>query len=332
MKVLSVIKWIAFVVCILCFAVCAVGNVFVALDVKDNADIKVEDVKASLEQLSPLKDIFGGSKKVEQDTPDVIDNAEAGDIVPGDSSTPTDDMTDDWSQPVVPDTGDDIVDDIADDVQTPIDDMGDVSTPTDDIQDVPQTVVSAALAKYTPDHNNVVVAFMKYGKATTSVNFLSKTLKLSGINPFAKCLDNFVNANKETDKTSLLTSYEFTDSPLGLQDNVNTSLFIAYIALFIAFILQVITKSNKTFYGTLLTVIGYLFFAVLFAAGYYLSDCIVWMVNESITYYDWHLLRAYFMAFILAFSLLIGVPIYSCGVRQMKINYLKHRPRKKRHQ
>lgn len=136
--------------------------------------------------------------------------------------------------------------------------------------------------------NNIIVAVMKYGTMSIELPWLAKLIKI----------DSF---------------------------EIVLTMLIAYVALFITVLFHVISKSYKTFYGLLLMIVGYLFFAVIVAGGYYFANGFLKTIGAALEGDDWTLIRTVLIAMFFALGSLIGLPIYSCGIRQMTIKRLKRR-------
>lgn len=107
--------------------------------------------------------------------------------------------------------------------------------------------------------------------------------------------------------------------------SINISLFVAYTALILSFILHFISKKEKGFYGYILMLIGFVFFFAIVALGYYFSEFIISFFTGFLTGEadDWSLYRAAFSIFCFVLGALIGLPIYRCGVRQIANKHMK---------
>ncbi len=111
---------------------------------------------------------------------------------------------------------------------------------------------------------------------------------------------------------------------------ITLSLFVGYSALLLSFILHIITKRHKTVYGSILMIVGFLFIIGFYAASYYPIDLLLGLKNSFVAESnDYQYLT---VIAVVAFSLLgalIGIPIYSCGVRQITCRRLKKRLRRR---
>ncbi len=112
--------------------------------------------------------------------------------------------------------------------------------------------------------------------------------------------------------------------------DVTLSLFVGYAALLLSFILHVITKRHKTVYGTILMIIGFLFIIGFYAASYYPIDgALEYLGISSAESNDFPYLTIFGVTAFSLLGALIGVPIYSCGVRQITCRRLKKRLRRR---
>jgi len=139
--------------------------------------------------------------------------------------------------------------------------------------------------------NEIIIALMKYG--TMSCGF------------------NWITDHIETMKGS----------------EINVCVFVFYAALLVAFILHMISKANKSFYGYLLMIVGFLFYSACILGGYYFSETIITLLKafSDAPGNDWPLYRVAVITVCFVFANLIGLPIYRCGVRQIACKRLKKR-------
>lgn len=149
----------------------------------------------------------------------------------------------------------------------------------------------AASAYSCEDVNEIIVTIMKYGSYHIEFDFINKLSK------------DFIGADSV---------------------KINLSILVAYIALFVAFILHIITKHNKSFYGYVLMFIGYILFAGIFLIGYYAAT-ILGFLDISMKGDDMQLIRTYTIIGVFAFAALLGLPYYRLGVRQIANKTYKKR-------
>lgn len=282
MTILRVLKWFFFIVFILAIALCGVGNYFVCADMglctKDDGDnVKMLDIKKALEERDALKDLFtfGGEAESPDDEADPSPTTAVSGAVslrPGDSTQP--------STPTEPTVAPDY---------TPAVSQPDESEPE---------------SGYNLDkHGNFVIALMKYGTLSTSIDWLLP--------------DSVKDTNEADQQSSREEAMKYS--------GVNVALCAAYCSLFLAFLFHLITKRYKTFYGTLLMILGYLLFAAVIAGGYYGCMYAINKFSATFTSDDYPFYQAMIITCCLALGTLIGLPIYSCGVRQITNRRLKNR-------
>ncbi|MBQ3078687.1 MAG: hypothetical protein IJC48_01635 [Clostridia bacterium] len=120
---------------------------------------------------------------------------------------------------------------------------------------------------------------------------------------------------------------KFVAKLVGTEDmEISISMLVAFCALFIAFVMHFVSKKYKTVYGMILMLFGYLFFAAIFVAGYIAFSHLEGFLNFSESAKnDWAFMRTITITGFFALATLIGLPIYSCGIRQMTIKRLKKR-------
>lgn len=105
---------------------------------------------------------------------------------------------------------------------------------------------------------------------------------------------------------------------------INLSVMVSYIALFVAFILHIVTKHTKSFYGYILMFFGYILFAVIFLFGYYIG-AIIGYVEISLKSDDMQFIKTFIIMVSFALATLIGLPYYRLGVRQIANKTYKKR-------
>ena len=114
-------------------------------------------------------------------------------------------------------------------------------------------------------------------------------------------------------------------SHVGLKNvSVNLAFFVAMCEAFVAFILHLISKRHKTVYGVILMIIGFLFFFGLTSCGYIISNELL-KNKASLESFDWAQIHSAIVIFFTFLGTLIGLPIYSCGIRQMTCKRLRKR-------
>ncbi len=140
------------------------------------------------------------------------------------------------------------------------------------------------------DVNEIIISVMQYGSYQIEMNWLTKLLKVESF-------------------------------------KINLSILIGYVALFVAFILHIITKHNKTFYGYILMFFGFILYAGIISLGYYVgANYIGFLADEgTLAAYDMHLVRALVIIATFVLAAFIGVPYYRLGVRQIANKTYKKR-------
>lgn len=146
----------------------------------------------------------------------------------------------------------------------------------------------AASAYSAENLNDIVVHVMKYGSYQIEMNWLTKLINA----------DSF---------------------------KINLSVLVGYIALFVAFVLHIITKRNKTVYGYIFMFIGYILYAGIIAAGYYAGAYMISGFENSLVGNDMLVYRVQAIIAGFALATFIGLPYYRIGVRQISGKTLKKR-------
>ena len=299
MKVVRIIKWIAFVVFILAFALSAVGNSVVFYDV---ARVTKADASSSTPFLQhilinePDDLMMGDIQKELAALPFGMDNIKA----PMDSyslsyQAPIQPLTQNEPEPTntVPDFEPEFEPEFEPD--EPIDDTVDeLNWPIDGEEETGSSGSVAYDARYdVKDHCNLLFGVMKFGTAS-----------------FAK--DSFLNK-------------------LGFKYvSFNISMFVAMCALVLAFLMHVISKRHKTVYGTILMIIGFLFFCAFVVLSVFVNDPV--MHFQSVSETTDCARYSYLITVVLtALGTLIGLPIYSCGIRQITNKRLRRRLSRRSH-
>lgn len=135
-------------------------------------------------------------------------------------------------------------------------------------------------------HSNLVTAVMKYGSASCEMNWLS----------FAK-LDKL---------------------------QINIHYFASLCALIVAFLMLIISKPRKTVYGTFLMVLGFLFFLAFSYLG--LLTCkATTSFADSLVSTDWARIKSFVVIAFSFLGVLVGLPICSCGMRQITNKRLRRK-------
>lgn len=154
-----------------------------------------------------------------------------------------------------------------------------------------ETAAAPASPYSCKDVNNIIVSVMKYGSHQIEMGWLNK----------------------------------LSEDILGAPSvKINLSVLIAYIALFVAFILHLITKHNKSFYGYLLMFFGYILYAGILLIGYYVAASIGY-VDIALKGDDMQLIRTYTIIGTFVFATLVGLPYYRLGIRQIANKTYKKR-------
>lgn len=189
----------------------------------------------------------------------------------------------------------DIISSLLNKEEKPAEDAEDaVPTPVEDSTAIEAEPIEAETAapnanKYSAEGvNEIIVSVMQYGSYQIEMGWLNKLLNVESF-------------------------------------RINLSILVGYIALFVAFILHIITKHNKTVYGYILMFIGFILYAGLIAIGYYAGAFLISKFETTFAAYDIVLVRTF--AIILGFALatFIGVPYYRLGVRQIANKTYKKR-------
>lgn len=149
--------------------------------------------------------------------------------------------------------------------------------------------VAAPASEYNcEDVNEILVHVMKYGSYQIEMGWLNKLLKVESF-------------------------------------KINLSILIGYIALFVAFVLHIITKRNKSVYGYILMIVGYILYAGLIAIGYYAGAYYISTFETTFVAEDIALFRVYTILAGFALATIVGVPYYRLGIRQITNKTLKKR-------
>ena len=305
MKVVRVLKWICFVVFILAFALSAVANTIVFYDVARVTKADATSTAPFLQHilLNESDDLLMDDIQRElSDLPFGLDNLraplEAYSLSYEEPFRPQEVVEPD-PQPEFEPTfeGEEIKGEEPVEEETGDDDL---DWPIDDeIETEPEgeTASSGSVAydaRYdVKDHCNLVFGVMKYGCASFPA-------------------DSFLNK-------------------LGFENvSFNISFFVSMCALFLAFVFRVISKHFKTVYGTILMILGYLFFAAFVAASVYANNVVNDLLSVSETT-DCARYSYLITVVLTALGTLIGLPIYSCGIRQITNKRLRRRLSRRSH-
>ena len=153
-----------------------------------------------------------------------------------------------------------------------------------------ETAAAPASEYSADDVNEIIVSVMQYGSYQIEMNWLTKLLKAESF-------------------------------------KINLSILIGYVALFVAFILHIITKHNKSFYGYILMFFGFILYVGIIALGYYAGACYIGIIADygTLASYDMHLVRAFVIIVTFLLAAFIGVPYYRLGVRQIANKTYKKR-------
>jgi len=278
MKVIRVIKWIAFVAFIVAFLFSATATGFIYADLikteKDNGSFSLQSFIVGdnqSETSSTMSEIKSALAAADLSFMDVVRHpmqkygvkAEADPTVePEVTPTPAADAT---APEATPET-----------------------EPTTEPTVVPDTTASASgsAAYDLTKHSNLVTAVMKYGSASREMNWLG----------FAKL-----------DKVS-----------------INVHYFASLCALIVSFLMLIISKPRKTVYGTFLMILGFLFFLAFSYLGLLTCKATA-SFADSLVSTDWSRIKSFIVIVFSFLGLLIGVPIYSCGMRQITNKRLRRK-------
>ena len=157
-------------------------------------------------------------------------------------------------------------------------------------EDEPQDDGEYSVAK----HNNIIIGLMKAANAKTELSFM-------------KGLERF----GESDLT-------FRDGVF----TVNTWIMIAFCGFVLFFLLHLISKKHKTFWGLILMIFGFLIFVCLFFIGYIVA-------NLDMNVKDVSTWRLYAVGIVGIAGFIFGLGWMRCGARQMRCHWLKRRRSKK---
>lgn len=278
MKVIRVIKWIAFVAFILAFLFSATATGFIYADLikteKDNGSFSLQSFfvgDRESDATSTMGEIKAALSAADLSLMDVIRHpmqkygvtAEADPTVePEVTQTPATDATAPEATPA--------------------------AEPTTETTVEPETTAAASgsAAYDLSKHSNLVTAVMKYGSASCEMNWLR----------FAK-LDKLP---------------------------INIHYFASLCALIVAFVMLIISKPRKTVYGTILMVLGFLFFLAFSYLG--LLTCkLTSSFADSLVSTDWSRIKSFIVIVFSFLGVLIGLPIYSCGMRQITNKRLRRK-------
>ncbi len=138
------------------------------------------------------------------------------------------------------------------------------------------------------DVNEIIVHVMKYGSYQIEINWLPKI-------------------------------------PTGDTVRVNLSILVGYVALVVAFILHIITKRSKSFYGYVLMIVGFILYAGLIALGYYAGAYYITNFESTLAAYDMVFVRACVIIAGFVLATIVGVPYYRLGIRQIANKSYKKR-------
>ncbi|MBR3927985.1 MAG: hypothetical protein IKJ65_03150 [Clostridia bacterium] len=153
---------------------------------------------------------------------------------------------------------------------------------------VGSTPAPAASGYSCEDVNEIIVHVMKYGSYQIEMSWFNKLLNVESF-------------------------------------KINLSILVGYIALFVAFILHIITKRTKTFYGCILMIVGYIFYAGLIALGYYAGAYYIGTFEATFVSNDIAFYRTCTIIGGFALATIVGVPYYRLGIRQIANKTYKKR-------
>ena len=138
------------------------------------------------------------------------------------------------------------------------------------------------------DVNEIIVNVMKYGSYQVEISWLTKLVKAESF-------------------------------------KINLSILVGYIALFVAFVLHLITKRTKSAYGYILMIIGFVLYAGFIALGYYAGAYYFDAFKDTLAAYDMVLVRSFTIIAGFVLATFIGVPYYRLGIRQISNKTYKKR-------
>ncbi len=296
MKVVRVIKVIAFIVAIIALLVTAAGNFFILKDACDYKGIDVATVKANLDEYDfKFSSLFKKAEAEEEGEAGVPETDEDDAFFPGEADP-------DYVEPSDEEPAGEETEESAEDYEESYEEANDL--PLDD----GSYDLSAA-------HSNPIIGLMKAANWTWT----------------DKKATEFKFENMENYKDGGIASYlnivwQFGDPNVDF--TVNALLTISFGCIVLAFILHLISKNvKKTFYGILLMILGFIIFAVNFVLGNVLGNCVS-IMDSTLASYDLGALRIYIIAAFTFLAVLFGLPYIRCGSRQMKIKALKARLKK----
>lgn len=154
---------------------------------------------------------------------------------------------------------------------------------------VDEPIAPAVVTAYScEDVNEIIVHVMKYGSYQVEINWLPQI-------------------------------------PTGDTVRINLSILVGYVALVLAFILHMITKRSKSFYGYILMIVGFILYAGLIALGYYAGAYCITNFETTLVGNDIVFIRACVIIAGFALATIVGVPYYRLGVRQIANKTYKKR-------
>lgn len=278
MKVIRVIKWLAFVAFILAFLFSATATGFIYADLinteKSNGSFSLQSFIVGDKQSdasSTMSEIKSALSAADLSFMDVIRHpmqkygvkSEANtNTVPEITPTPSVDTTE-------PET-------------TPAPDPSSEPTAAPDVTASASSSAAYDLTK----HSNLVTAVMKYGSVSCEMNWLS-----------------FAHLDKL---------------------EINIHYFASLCALIVAFLMLIISKPRKTVYGTFLMILGFLFFLAFSYLGLLTCKATA-SFADSLVSTDWSRIKSFIVIVFSFLGVLIGLPIYSCGMRQITNKRLRRK-------
>lgn len=284
MKVIRVIKWIAFVAFVLAFLFSATATGFIYADLikteKDSGSFSLQSFlvgENKSDASSTMSEIKSALSAADLSFMDVIRHpmqkygaspAVDTEVEPEVTPVPVANATEPEATPAV--------------------------EPSTEPTVAPEATASASgsAAYDLTAHSNLVTAVMKYGSASCEMNWLS----------FAK-LDKL---------------------------QINIHYFASLCALIVAFLMLIISKPRKTVYGTFLMVLGFLFFLAFSYLG--LLTCkVTASFADSLVGTDWARIKSFVVIAFSFLGVLVGLPLYSCGMRQITNKRLRRKLSRRAH-
>lgn len=289
MKALRVLKWLSFIVFILALSLAIVANGFVICEMNICNKDASDDITMStiIQELDKVDGfkLLFGKEAKEEANEEPVEITEQESDVVTEVETPV--ITEEVTETEEPVVTEDAINEKSIEPEIPATEDTDTLTGSSGSLENPYSLEGK---------NNIIVAVMRLGTQTININWISDNVKIT-------ILDYSVESEFE----------------------IAVSMLVAFAALFLAFLLHIISKSHKSFIGIILMIIGYSLFAVIFVTGYFVCSTVIGYFADSLNSDDWQLYRLIAITSFNFFAGLIGLPIYVCGIQRMTIRRLKKR-------